>query len=345
LSDDSDGATTKILVKPTSNASTYNINKIPNNESEENVQEQFKVTDGSNTGTPLEGSAAGTCTSTSTEEEKSVVSVDAIPEISPRSIPFDNLPILKYNDLGGYHGFHKIQDPYTTKPVEFSSNGNNIDYSSNNEDAQLQADVEANHEWNADYNKLSFDAACASEDVNVEDLRAMLRRNPEVAAIKNAYGDYPAHIFANNDAVVYGEYSEENIAEFLFELYCAFPGGKCTYKCVRVPFCSYFLFADYGSKFIIGFLAEGSSGQIPFASAIVDWIDDCHQLYRRDDNEVYRVSELKTLSKSDRVVNGLCVHAKVQLLTRLPDRGKSFFLFRDSFVGCTSRNHINSFFV
>jgi hypothetical protein len=69
------------------------------------------------------------------------------------------------------------------------------------------------------------------------------------------------------------------------------------------------------------FLTEGYAGQIPFASAICDWIDDCHQLYARDSKEVYRVSEIKTLTKSTRVINSLCVRAEVQKLMSLPDKG------------------------
>ena len=78
---------------------------------------------------------------------------------------------------------------------------------------------------------------------------------------------------------------------------------------------------DVMSDYTVAFSCEGSCGQIPFAGAIVDWIDACHQLYERDNESVYRVSELKTLSRSDKVVNALCVRAEVQLLTRLPDRG------------------------
>lgn len=71
----------------------------------------------------------------------------------------------------------------------------------------------------------------------------------------------------------------------------------------------------------IAFFTEGSSGQVPFAGAIVNWIHDCHQLYVRDEDSVYLVSELRTLSKSDRIENSLCVRAEVQMLTGLPSRG------------------------
>lgn len=122
----------------------------------------------------------------------SVVSVDGILE--------------SVQQPGVYNGQIKVQDPS-------SMHTNGMD----------MTDLESTHELS----NLTFHEACASEDVNIEELRAMLKSNPKAAQIQDKFGDYPAHIFAKNDAVIYCESSDDDVFEFLFELYCACPRGEC----------------------------------------------------------------------------------------------------------------------
>jgi len=133
--------------------------------------------------------------------------------------------------------------------------------------------------------------ACASDEMEITNLRELLKSKPELASVEDDFGDYPANVFANNDSFIYTDCDVE-VQQFLFELYAAFPGA---------------------------FFSEGYYGQIPFAGVICDWVDDCHQLYARDHRDgVFRVSEIKTLTKSTRVINSLCVREEVQKLTSLP---------------------------
>jgi hypothetical protein len=153
---------------------------------------------------------------------------------------------------------------------------------------------------------LSFHEACAFDEAKISDLRQLLRNSPHLASIQDTYGDYPAHIFARNEAFIYTT-CDDDVQEFAYELYLACPSA---------------------------FLSEGYDGQIPFAGIICDWVDDCHQLYARSSSgvtgkdiskgsggggdEVYRVSEIKSLTKSTRVINSMCVRAEVQKLVTLP---------------------------
>jgi hypothetical protein len=296
--------------------------------------------------------------SVASPEEESVVTVDAVPEQSAsRDIAFDAVSALKHN---GYSNFvqSKIQDPHnphqkmqthhlgkiqtsgsiTVENIYTHSNENiqtscnvtvdevdtncneNIMYSSEKIQTNGIITVDnlvTNSNETVAYDKLSFHEACASEDVTIEELHMRLRRNPDAASLKDQFGDYPAHIFANNDVFIYTADCDEVLVEFLMELYSAYPGGKRTYFFVSI-FCRANILIH---SLLSAFFAEGRSGQIPFGGAIVDWIDDCHQLYRRDRGSVYRVSELKTLSNSDRVINDLCVRREVQMLSKLPERG------------------------
>mmetsp|Transcript_1247 Transcript_1247/g.2827 ORF Transcript_1247/g.2827 Transcript_1247/m.2827 type:complete len:755 (+) Transcript_1247:1120-3384(+) len=118
----------------------------------------------------------------------------------------------------------------------------------------------------------------------------MLKAKPELAAVQDEFGDYPAHIFARNDAFIFAQ-ADCDVENFVIELYEACPEA---------------------------FLTAGFSGQVPFADGIVDWVDNCHQLYRKSAKGVFRVSELKTLTKSTRVINTLCIRAEVQKYTSLP---------------------------
>ena len=102
--------------------------------------------------------------------------------------------------------------------------------------------------------ELSFHEACGSEYVDIYDLRAMLKAKPELAAMKDELGEYPAHIFANNDSFMFSQ-SDGDVEDFVTELYAAYPEA---------------------------FFTDGFLGQIPFADAIVEWIDDSHQLYERN---------------------------------------------------------------
>ena len=91
-----------------------------------------------------------------------------------------------------------------------------------------------------------------------------------------------------------------------------------------------FFFADDVQQFAYelykacpsAFLSEGYDGQLPFVGCIVDWVDDTHQVYERDNNKkmVVRVSEIKSLTKSTRVINSLCVREEVQKLLHLPEQ-------------------------
>ena len=99
----------------------------------------------------------------------------------------------------------------------------------------------------------------------------MLKAKPDLASIQDEFGDYLAQIFANNDSMIYCQ-SDCDVVEFIFELF----------------------FAS-----LITFLMKGYSGLIPFIGAIIDWIDECHQLYSQDPKlNVSRVSEICTLTKS-----------------------------------------------
>mmetsp|Transcript_38226 Transcript_38226/g.80420 ORF Transcript_38226/g.80420 Transcript_38226/m.80420 type:complete len:864 (+) Transcript_38226:37-2628(+) len=150
---------------------------------------------------------------------------------------------------------------------------------------------------------------CASEDDEadvISDLRDLLRSDPELASIRDDFGDFPAHVFANNDSFIYAS-RDEDVRQFVLELYDACPAA---------------------------FLTEGYDGQIPFAGAIVDWVDECHRVYSiptpRSANSFSRgsssssstnvvlLSEIKTLTKSTRVINSLCVREEVQRLVKLP---------------------------
>lgn len=172
------------------------------------------------------GDSHASCSSTSIEEERSAAAVTM--SILRKQAPSTNIAssidnseksssvvsvdgILEFTQqVGVDSGQYKVQDPHYVADHLFS-NGTNIN-----------ADVESTHELH----HLVFHEACASEEINIEDLRIMLRRNLEAAAIRDKFGNYPAHIFGNNDAVIYCDSSDEEVLEFLFELYCAYPGGE-----------------------------------------------------------------------------------------------------------------------
>ena len=50
---------------------------------------------------------------------------------------------------------------------------------------------------------LTLHEMCASDDVEIDDLRDILRAKPELASVQDKFGDYAAHIFANNDSFIY----------------------------------------------------------------------------------------------------------------------------------------------
>ena len=50
---------------------------------------------------------------------------------------------------------------------------------------------------------LTLHELCASDDVEIDDLRDVLRSKPELASVQDKFGDYAAHIFANNDSFIY----------------------------------------------------------------------------------------------------------------------------------------------
>ena len=139
---------------------------------------------------------------------------------------------------------------------------------------------------------LTLHKLCASDEVDISDIRNFLQTHPELAFVRDKFGDYPAHIFANNDSFIYTS-SDYEVQQFAYELYKACPTA---------------------------FLSEGYDDQLPFVGTIVDWVDDCHQTYTRDSKHmVVRLSEIKTLTKSTRVINSLCVREEVQKLLQLPE--------------------------
>jgi len=50
---------------------------------------------------------------------------------------------------------------------------------------------------------LTLHELCASDDIEIDDLRDVLRTKPELASVQDKFGDYAAHIFANNDSFIY----------------------------------------------------------------------------------------------------------------------------------------------
>ena len=50
---------------------------------------------------------------------------------------------------------------------------------------------------------LTLHELCASDDIEIDDLRDILRTKPELASVQDKFGDYAAHIFANNDSFIY----------------------------------------------------------------------------------------------------------------------------------------------
>jgi len=50
---------------------------------------------------------------------------------------------------------------------------------------------------------LSLHEACASDEIEICELRKLLRSSPHLAAIQDEYGDYPAHVFARNESFIH----------------------------------------------------------------------------------------------------------------------------------------------
>lgn len=144
--------------------------------------------------------------------DRDLVMVDAIPNTALRSGELDVLPMVQQSQAGMCLR-RKMQNK-DNPPEEVQSNGHYV-----------VQHIEANYEEGNNHINLTFHEACASDDINIDDLLRMLKRNPELASKQDEAGDYPAHIFANNDALIYVTESEDDLVEFLYELYCAFPGG------------------------------------------------------------------------------------------------------------------------
>jgi hypothetical protein len=159
-----------------------------------------------------EGSPTGTSRTSSEGDSSGMTTVNAVHDTASRSVAFDVLPMLQQGNPGAYVQ-HKVQDPYYPS-IKIQSNG-----------YIAVQQIKLNDEESNNHTNFSFHEACASEDINIEDLFAMLKRHPELASEQDEFGDYPAHVFANNDALIYTTESEDDLVDFLFELYCAFPGG------------------------------------------------------------------------------------------------------------------------
>lgn len=86
----------------------------------------------------------------------------------------------------------KMQTP--EQPPQSSSNGGRVSFDLANTQViqQMKPNVD-----------LTLHKACASDEIEIDELRTILRMKPELASIQDEYGDYPAHIFANNDSCIY----------------------------------------------------------------------------------------------------------------------------------------------
>lgn len=144
--------------------------------------------------------------------DRDLVMFDAIPNTALRSGELDVLPMLQQYQAGMC--LRRKMKNKDNPSEEVQSNGHYV-----------VQHTEANYEEGNNHINLTFHEACASDDINIDDLLRMLKRNPELASKQDEAGDYPAHIFASNDALIYVTESEDDLVEFLYELYCAFPGG------------------------------------------------------------------------------------------------------------------------
>ena len=89
----------------------------------------------------------------------------------------------------------KMQTP--EQPPQSSSNGGRVSFDLANTQVIQQQQMKLT---NVD---LTLHKACASDEIEIDELRMILRMKPELASIQDEYGDYPAHIFANNDSFIY----------------------------------------------------------------------------------------------------------------------------------------------
>jgi len=115
--------------------------------------------------------------------------------------------------------------------------------------------------------------ACASHDTPMMALLSILERNPKLAASRDALGDMPIHIFARNEMLALSE-ELEHAETFVYEYL----------------------------KIVPDFMTVPSSddGLIPFASAIVTWIE---QSYSNRDETISKNSELNILGTSTQNYN------------------------------------------
>jgi hypothetical protein len=195
-------------------------------------------------------------------EEEPTVTVDAELESQPRSYTFDAEPTMKLSVEGNgsrddVHNKTRIplhpvtanggvfviplpQLPEQATNSTISVGIDSDDDIENNDEKENVDESTSVHNPNAKRTRfdlsnlepqedtvvdLSFHKACESEDINICELRAMLKAKPELASYQDQFGDFPAHIFANNDSVIYTQ-SDLDIEDFVFELYSAFPGGE-----------------------------------------------------------------------------------------------------------------------
>ena len=89
----------------------------------------------------------------------------------------------------------KMQTP--EQPPQSSSNGGRVSFDLANTQVIQQQQMKLT---NVD---LTLHKACASDEIEIDELRMILRMKPELASIQDEYGDYPAHIFATNDSFIY----------------------------------------------------------------------------------------------------------------------------------------------
>ena len=86
---------------------------------------------------------------------------------------------------------------------------------------------------------LTLHEMCASDDIEIDDLRDILRAKPELASVQDKFGDYAAHIFANNDSFIY---TSSDCKFFFMCVYCL---GWTSFSYVYLSHIYTFIYSTY----------------------------------------------------------------------------------------------------